>query len=157
VSGQSNKCLSLFADIHANRSVYDRIMKNANGVGFSIGLQINTLKRIKPLFEVNADFFMNSAVLVFENGNELVKKGSVPSILCGTKYQLLDRLFFSGEIGPGIIKSKAFIVIKPSLGYYIDKNQRLSVKMSLTHIFENDNAGDKPFGYINLGLVFRIL
>ena len=47
-------------------------------------------------------------------------------------------------------------VMKPSFGCYIDNNQRLSAQISLSHIFENDDAGNKPFGYINLGLIFRI-
>ena len=131
-------------------------MNKANGFGSSVGIQINSWQSIKPLLEVSGDFFANAADLVYQDGHELVKKGGVPSILLGTKYQFFERLYLTAEIGPGWIESKVFLVIKPSLGYYIDKNQRLSAKISLTNIFENDDAGNKPFGYINLGLVFRI-
>jgi hypothetical protein len=44
----------------------------------------------------------------------------------------------------------------PGLTYFLEKKQRISVALSLTHIFEADHTDDGPFGYAGLGLNFRV-
>ena len=156
LAGQSSRKVSLLVDFHSNHTLYDRIIKNANGGGISLGMTINTNWRFKPLFELDYDFFLTTYVLVFENGKELVKKNRVPSFFIGSIYSIKDRFFIKGVVGPSIIKSDVYFSIKPSVGFIIDKKQRFSTQLSLVNVFERDAAGNEPFGYVNLAFIIRV-
>ncbi len=156
ILGQQSKKVSLFFNLQANKTLYDRVMPNANGAGAGLELFLNTSTKFKPILEFNWDVFSTSDVMIFQDGNELVKKRSVPYVFIGTSYNPLKRLYFTFTFGPSFINSEVYLGIKPCVAYYIGRKERFTAKISLTNIFERDDAGNEPFGYMNFGLGVRL-
>ncbi|MEI6062199.1 MAG: hypothetical protein WCR72_15970 [Bacteroidota bacterium] len=156
ILGQQSRKVSLFFNFQANKTVYDRVMQNANGAGPGLELFLNTSTKFKPILEFNWDLFSTSDVMISKDGNELVKKRSVPSIFIGASYNPLNRLYITFTLGPSFINSEVYLGIKPCVGYYFGRKERFTAKISLTNIFERDAAGNEPFGYMNFGLGARL-
>ena len=132
-------------------------MKSIRGWGFNLGMLINTNQRLKPLLEINSDFFSISDVLVFENGKELVKTKNASALLAGVMYPLNDRIYIKTLLGPCVTNSRVCLSIKPSFGYIMDRLQRFSIQLSLTNVLNYDSARYESLGYLNLAFIARVI
>jgi hypothetical protein len=156
LTGQSHHKISIYAKMEANYILYDEAMGNTPGFGTGVEIDINLKSGLRLYLDLNCDFFPTNALETFVDGVELEKKKTVPSIFIGTSYPVFRNFYISLEAGPTFINSDVYLGIKPSISYFLDKKQRMSVSLSLSHIVEADHSDDGSFGYANLGLVFRV-
>ncbi len=153
IFGQSDRKVSLYFNFQGNKTMYDRVIRN-NGRGAGPGLEVlvNTQSKFKHLLEINCDFFSGDKVMVSTlDGHELVGKSVVPCIFIGTSYFPIHNLYFALSFGPSFINSDVYFAIKPCIGTYLGARNRFTAKISLTNIFQRDDAVNQPFGYLNIG------
>ena len=81
----------------------------------------------------------------FVDGVELEQKKTVPTVFVGMSYPVFRNFYISMEAGPAFINSDVYLGIKPGVRYFLDMEQRISVALSLTHIFEADHSDDGVF------------
>ena len=156
LAGQTDHKISAFAKMEGNYILYDQAMDNGMGFGTGVEIDFNLESGLRMFLDFNCDFFPTNALQTFVDGVELEKKKTVPSIYFGTSYPVFRNFYVSLEAGPTFINSDVYLGIKPGISYFLDKKQRMSVSLSLTHIFEADHSNDGPFGYAGLGLAFRV-
>jgi hypothetical protein len=156
LAGQSDHKISIYAKMEGNYILYDQAMGNGMGFGTGVEIDINLESGLRMYLDLNCDFFPTNALQTFVNGVELEKKKTVPSVFIGTSYSVFRNFYISFEAGPTFINSDVYLAIKPGVSYFLDKKQRMSVSLSLSHIVEADHSDDGPFGYANLGLVFKV-
>jgi hypothetical protein len=156
LSGQPGHLISVYAKMEGNYVLYDRAMDKATGFGTGVEMDINLPSGLRPFLGIHCNIFPTNAVATFINGVELEKKQSLLSVFAGTSYPVFRNFYVSLEAGPAFINSDVYLGIKPGVSYFVDRKQRMSVAVSLTHIFEADHSDDGSFGYADLGLVFRV-
>jgi len=157
IFGQQERKVAFYLNFQVNNSIYDRIQHNSRGFGPGLEILLNTNSKFKPKLEFNWDIFSVTDVMVSTiDGKELVKKTKVPTIFIGTSYHPLNKLYFTFTLGPSFIRSDVYLGIKPCIGFYFAKKQRFTAKLSLTNIFQRDEASKEPFGYMSLGIGIKL-
>ena len=156
IFGQQERKVAFYLNFQVNNSIYDRIQHNSRGFGPGLEILLNTNSKFKPILESSWDIFLISKDMVFIDGKELVKKPKAPGIYIGTSYHPLNKLYFAFTLGPSFINSDVYLGIKPCIGFYFDKKQRFTAKLSLTNIFQRDEASKEPFGYMSLGIGIKL-
>jgi len=153
--GQSNRKIYIYLKTQVNYRFYDPYGK---GPGFGNGIEIagNFHSKFKPLLGFNWDLYAESKVFKYENGKPLYSKGSLPALFFGGSYHPVNRLFFSLEAGPAFVNSHVYSVLKPGMGFYFDKNQRLRGGLTFTHIFKSHESIHDASGYLSLGFAVRV-
>jgi hypothetical protein len=154
--GQPEHKISIYAKMQGNYILYDQAMGNASGPGTGIKIDVNLESGLRPFLDLHCDIYPTNDVQTYIDGIEMEMKKTVPTIFAGTSYPLFTNFYLSLEAGPAFINSDVYLGIKPGINYFLDKKQRMSVALSLTHIFEADHSNDGPFGYAGLGLNFRV-
>ena len=157
--GQSLKKVSVCADFHVNKTIYDRTPTN-NAGGFGGGLQVflNTKSGINPTIEATSDAFGGTKELyVTSDGRPIYSKDAVGSILGGVSLKVSTRSYFTIAAGPSFFNWKSYLTVKPALAIRFPDNQRFVFKIAFMHVFQHDDISSKPFGYLNFGLGIRFI
>jgi len=157
--GQSLKKVSIYADFHVNKTVYDRTVSN-NAGGFGGGLQIflNTKSGFNPNIEATSDAFGGTKELhVTSDGRPIWPKDAVGSILGGMSLKLTPKSYVNLAAGPSFFDSKTYFTIKPAIAIRFPDNQRFVFKIALMHVFQHDDISNQPFGYLNFGFGIRFI
>jgi hypothetical protein len=156
IMGQPEHKVSIYAKMQGNYILYDQAMGNGWGPGTGIKIDVNLESGLRPFLDFNCDIYPTNDVQTYIDGIEMEMKKTVPTIFAGISYPIFRNFYLSLEAGPAFINSDIYMGIKPCFFYFLDKKQRMSVVLSLTHIFEADHSHDGPFGYAGLGLNFRV-
>jgi hypothetical protein len=156
LSGQPGHKISIYAKMQGDYVLYDQAMGNAGGFGTGVEIDLNLQSGLRPFLDFNCDIYPSNYLLTYVNGVEMEWKETVPSIFAGISCPVFRNFYLSLEAGPAFINSYVYPGIKPGIHYFLEKKQRISVVLSLTHIFEADHSDDGPFGYGSLGLNFRV-
>jgi hypothetical protein len=137
ISGQPVRKMSLFINVHGNKTIYDRVIPNNDkGAGLELGFLINTKTKLRPKMEFDYDLFMgNDKGYLTADNMILVGKRGVPCVFIGDSYFPIKKLNTSLLIGASFFNSDVYFAIKPSIGFYLDNNQRFEAKIALTNIF----------------------
>ena len=157
VIGQETKKTSVNLNCNWSKIIYDRLHEGAGGFTLELDLLINTETKFNPKTEVNYSIFS-----VLEDyretleGYPVVSMDHGPSVFMGLSYNLFKRFNISLSPGICIFNSRTCLAVKPGIELYLDNKKRFPVKVSLTHIFINDHAGNQPEGYVNIGLGVRL-
>lgn len=157
--GQSKHKFSLEMGLQYDYTVYDRVVaNNGEGIGVGLTLLMATKSNFKPMLEFTTDVFSGNDVL-YSTADSLVleDKSGVPAFGIGGTYQPFKRIYFVFTLGPAFISSgSVYLGIKPGVGCYIGKKNRFNAKFCLVNIFQRDEASNKPFGYLSMGLGVRL-
>jgi hypothetical protein len=156
LAAQTEHMISIYAKMQGDYVLYDQAMDNAGGFGTGVEIDLNLHSGPRLFLNFNCDIYPSNYLLTYVNGVEMEWKGTVPSIFAGISCPVFRNFYLSLEAGPAFINSYVYPGIKPGINYFLDKKQRISVVLSLTHIFEADHSDDGPFGYGSLGLNFRV-
>lgn len=153
ILGQTNLKISSSIKSQGNLLVYPN-----SGYGAGVGIEIDAKfqSKFKPYVGFNWDFFPASDVSTTFEGEPVPDLRSIPSVFIGIAYQPIDRFWFSLEGGPSFVPSHTYFSLKPTIGYYFDQKQRLGVDIALTNIFNADIINDSSYGYLSLGLMFKL-
>jgi hypothetical protein len=155
VSGQTERKFSLYGNLYGDLTIYDRtIIINPCGAGTGIDWYLNINPVIRPKVELDISFFVTPDI-VFESypGEE---KHFLPCFFAGPSANIGKRVEMSFTAGPGLIQSKIFAGFRPTFSFYTRENKYFKTEISLTHIFQRDQEGKIPFGFISLGIGFNL-
>ena len=155
---QKDRPVSAFASLNINNTLYDRTIGN-NGVGFGAGLQlyIRTKSFIRPAIEATADAFGgNKQLYVTAADKPIYAKEEVFTVFGGIYIQATKRLFFTGTAGPAFLNNKAYLGIKPAVGYYFLPGHQLAGRICFTNIFQRDDISNQSFGYLNFTVAAKL-
>ena len=157
-AAQKSQPVSLHIAARANFMAYDRLKYYIHaGAGAGLQLYYNSKRKVKPLFEINADLFsVNKILLVFPDGSTTAPKNAVVTALAGLAYKPVKN-FETGIIaGPSFVEGRTYAGIKPFLGISLNRMQSIKATASLTHVFEHDHVSKRNSGFISLGIAAKL-
>jgi len=151
--GQSNLIISSSIRTQNNLLVYPN---KGYGVGVGIEIDAKFQSKFKLYVGFSWDCFPAADVLTTFEGERVPDMRSIPSVFIGIAYLPFNKFWFSLEGGPSFVPSHTYFSLKPTIGYYFDKKQRLGIDISLTNIFNADIINDSSYGYLSLGLMIKL-
>jgi hypothetical protein len=156
--GQTERKSSAFLSIQANKTIADRtITNNAGGIGLGLQTALNTGTWVKPALEINADLFAGTKELyIAANGDPIDAKSGVLRLYAGPMLQPTKRLFLTTTAGASIYHNEIHFGVRPSVGFYLSKNQRGVAKTSYTNVFQRDNISQESFRYLSFSLAVKL-
>lgn len=141
------------------QTLYDRT-KNNNLRSLGLGLQtfFNTKTLFRPSIELTGDFiYLDDKVLrTNADDSEIKSVTSMVTLFAGTAFHPAKNIYFSVLAGPGFVSGRFLPGIKPSLGFYFDKNQKASAKISYINIFNRYQRTGKDYGLLSFAFGFKL-
>lgn len=78
------------------------------------------------------------------------------NLFAGATCAPIPEIYTTLVAGPSFIGSKTLLGIKPSIGFYFSKSQRVTAKLSYLNIFNRDKLSGKDFGSLSIGLGIKL-
>ena len=160
--GQTQRKVSTYFLAQYNHTQQDYTIGN-NPWGMGLGLQafLNNKTKFKPTIEITADIYLeddkvlrsNPDGSIPENGNDV---GSMTNLLIGSSFHPNHNIYISFVAGPSFIDDQTLFAIKPSLGFYFSKTQRLTVKLSYINVFNRTKIIKEDFSSISLAFGLKL-
>ena len=160
--GQKQRIVSTYLLAQYNHTQRDYTLGN-NPWGMGLGLQafLNNKTKFKPTIEITADIYLeddkvlrsNPDGSIPENGNDV---GGMTNLLIGSSFHPNQDIYVSFVAGPSFIGDQTLFAIKPSLGFYFSKTQRLTVKLSYINVFNRTKIVNEDFSSISLALGLKL-
>ena len=101
---------------------------------------MNNKTRIKPLIDVTADGAIedDDVLKLSSDGKSVDNADAVINLFAGTSFQPVKQIYLSVALGPSFISGTTYFGIKPSVGFYFSKSQKLTVRVSYINIFNRE-------------------
>lgn len=162
--GQTKSRISMDISLHGINTIYDKVDKvyhkehyKQKGLGLDLSFSIGTNSKFSPQVDVIADFIMSTVpgIALIIDGKS-THKYSAYNIFIGSSYQVVKHFKLSFTIGTSFINSYTYLGMKPELCYSIGNKERVKIMFSLTHIRPKYGGKVYPFGYLGLGVGYRL-
>ena len=160
--GHAQRKISAYLFSQYNKTLYDRTRGN-NPWGYGLGLQatLNTKTMFKPMVEITGDLYHEDDKVLRLNPD-----GSFPTqdntlnemvnLFAGAAFSPIPEIYIMMAAGPSFIGGKNLFGIKPGIGFYFSKSQRVTAKLSYINIFNRDKLSGKDFGSLSMGLGVKL-
>ncbi|HYC28749.1 MAG TPA: hypothetical protein VEB42_08030 [Chitinophagaceae bacterium] len=155
---QADRKLSTFLAFQVHHTLYDwTIQNNKGGFGLALQTHLNTKTPVRPMLEINADFFMgNKIAYLTTDGKFIDGKSGVMGVYAGPQLQLKERVLIAATMGASLFHGQPHFGIRPSLASYLGANKRWMAKASFTNVFQGNDFSHEDFGYISFALGLRL-
>lgn len=156
---QAQRKLSLYLSGQYTKTLYDRtILNNPWGAGIGASLFLNNPSKFKPTIDLTADAYLVSVNILYVDSNDQPLDGinGMVNLFAGVSYHPTRMVYLSLVGGPGFINGEAFFGIKPSLGCYFSKTQKLTAKVYYINIFNRMKNTKEDFGGIGLSVGVKL-
>jgi hypothetical protein len=161
--GQTSKKISTYLQTQYNQTLYDRTSGN-NPWSVGLGLQafLNTRTKFKPTIELTADGSLeDDKVLRLTSDNKPVNDArGVINLFAGSSFLPTKNFYLSFALGPSFINNNTYLGIKPSVGFYFLKRQRMTARISYINIFNRElnyqETKKDDFGSISFAFGVRL-
>jgi len=160
---QVQRKVSLYLFSQYNKTLSDQTKGN-NPWGFGLGLQAtaNTKTKLKPMLEVTGDWYQEDDKVLRLNpdGSFPVKDNTVNemiNVFAGATCSPIPEVYTMISAGPSFIGDKVLLGIKPTVGFYFSKSQRITAKLAYINIFNRDKLSGKDFGTLSFGVGIKLL
>ena len=152
--------VSSYLSLQYNKTLYDITWgNNPSGIGLGVETFFNTKSKFKPAIDITAHVYVedDKVLRLDPNGNEILDVGAMINIFAGVAFHPTERAFFSLLAGPSFINGASF-GIKPSIGFYFNKSQKVMGKLSFINIFNRHTGTEikKDFGTISFAIGFKL-
>ena len=163
VFSQTQRKISTYFSVQYNTTIYDRTSGN-NPWSIGAGLQAfyNNRTKFKPTIEITADGAIEDDKILRVNpdGKEVQDADGVINLFAGSSFQASQKFYLSFLFGPSFINSNTYFGIKPSVGYYFSKRQKLGAKISYINVFNREPNYEETkmldFGSISLSINIKL-
>jgi len=139
------------------KTIYDDVWYKDEGFGLELSVSLKNNSKFSPQLDLTSDGYGATYPLIDKRiAGKSVDKGIVNNIFFGSSYQVANHIMISYSIGTSFINSYIYLGMKPELQYSFFKNDRIKVKFSLTHIRPKYGGKVEPYGYLGLGIGYRL-
>jgi len=122
------------------------------GIGAELSISYNNNSKFSPQLDLSFIGFIYSD-FVFEVDT---RKYRTFNFFIGSSYQVVKHFELSYTIGTSFINSYIYFGMKPELRFSIGNKERVKIKLSWTHILTKYGGKVEPFGYLSLGVGYRL-
>ena len=130
---QSSKTISTYILGQYNKPFLEwRQSNNPWGLGLGAETFFMTNRKFQPTMDLAGNVFIRKAEFSqsFGSTEKAPDIRSNVSLLAGVSLHPIRRLYFSFVAGPTLVNNKVYFSTKPSLGFYIDKERKWTLKLS---------------------------
>jgi len=161
--GQTQRKVPTYLSVQYNKTMYDRTLGN-NPWSAGVGLQafLNTKTKFKPAIDFTADGSLEDDKLqrLTRDNKPVDDARGMINLFAGASFHPVQTLYFSFVGGPSFINGNTYLGIKPSVGFYFSKNQKVAGHIAYINVFNralNYLATKKEdFGAVSFALGFKI-
>ncbi|HPG10905.1 MAG TPA: hypothetical protein PLU37_05200 [Chitinophagaceae bacterium] len=157
--GQTQKKISTYLLTQFNATMSD-VTKGNNPWGVGLGLQtfLNNKTKFKPTIELTGDIYLedDKVLRTDSTGTPLNDLGGMVNLFIGSSFNPTKNIYLSVVVGPSFISGQTLFGIKPSLGFYFTKSQRLTGKISYINVFNRGNIIKKDFTSLSLAVGLKL-
>jgi hypothetical protein len=155
---QKKTALSGYFSAGANTMAYDRFIEFTHwGAGAGLQLHYTINQKLKAQIDATISLFsINKILFVFENGQTAGPKQFVFTTFAGLVYSPAKKTEAGISAGPSFLEDAVYAGIKPYIGYYFGKKERVKAQASLTHIFEKNSISKKNTGFVSFGFAVKL-
>jgi hypothetical protein len=157
--GQTQKKVSTYLFAQYTNTMYD-ITSGNNPWGAGLGLQtfFNNRTDFKLTIELTGDLYLMDDKVGRVRANDILID-DVPgmvNLFVGSSFQPNQNFYLSFLAGPSFIGERTLLGIKPSLGFYFDRNQKWTGKFSYINIFNRDIETKEDFGSVSFAIGLKL-
>lgn len=156
---QTKRNVSSYLQGQYNNTINDRTMGN-NPWGMGLGLQLffNNQSKFKPTTDLTADVYLydDKVLRLNSDGTSTNPIRGMVNVFAGASYHATNNFYVSLVAGPSFVSGQTLLGLKPSLGLYFSKNQRLTGKVSYINVFNRDKITEEDFGSISLSVGVKL-
>lgn len=156
---QTQRKLSLYLSGQYNETVYDRtLINNPWSLGLGLQVYLNNSAKFKPVLDVTADAYLMSVEVQFvdENGKPIDGIEGMINLFGGVSYHPTKIVYLSFVGGLSVINGKTLLGIKPSLGFYFSRTQRVTGKVGYINVFNRLKPANDDYGAITITLGVKL-
>jgi hypothetical protein len=156
--GQTQRKVSGYLQAQFNHTLYDITLSN-NSLGFGFGLQayLNNSSKVRPTIDFTADVYGGTKVQwLYPDGTPIEAVEGMLNLFAGASYQPATRVYLSFVAGPSFSTGRTVLGIKPSIGVYFSRTQRVTAKVSYINVFNRDKRTKDDFGAVSFSLGVRL-
>lgn len=122
-----------------------------------IGAEVSTYYHNHSGFSPQLDLsFTGFSYNYYSFRNDSWRKNNTLNIFLGPSYHFTNNLSLSYTVGISIMSSQECFGMKPEIKYSFGKNNKVKIKLSFTNIFPKYDGEVEPFGYLGLGIGYRL-
>ena len=157
--GQSNKKLSLLIQAQSNITLKD-YTKGNNPWSLGLGLQSSFLlkSKIHPTIELTGDLYLVDDKVLRSDSTGIRYKDvrTMVNIFVGASITPIQNIYLSVLCGPSFAGEQALFGLKPSLGVFFSKKQKILAKLSYLTVFNRGNLVKQNFNSISISLGLKL-
>ena len=159
---QTNRKVSTYLFTEYNQTLYDyTIGNNPWGIGLGIQAFLNNKTKFKPSIELTDDIYLEDNKLLRLNPDGSIPDGDngvsgMINLFIGSSFHPSQNIYLSLLAGPSFIGEHTLFGIKPSIGFYFSKTQRLTGKISYINIFNRTKVAHESFGSASLAIGLKL-
>ena len=156
--GQTQRKVSVYLQAQFNHTLYDiTVLNNSLGFGFGLQAYLNNSSKVRPTIDFTADVYGGDKVQrLYPDGTPIDGVEGMVNLFAGASYHPTNRLYSSFVAGPSFIIGRTLLGIKPSVGVYFSRTQRVTAKVSYINIFNRDERTKDDFGAVSFSLGVRL-
>ena len=157
--GQSAKNLSLSLQVQSNITLQDNTKGN-NPWSLGIGLQSSFLikSKVHPTIELTGDLYLadDKVLRADSTGRRYKDVRSMANLFFGASLSPARNIYFSLLCGPSFISKQLLFGLKPSVGIFFSKKQKMLAKLSYITVFNRGNVVKQNFNSISISLGLKL-
>ena len=156
---QTTRPVSFYLKGRYSKTLRDRtIGNNPWGIGLGFQVFLNNTSWFRPTIDLTADAYLedDKVLRLDSNGNAINEVGGMVNLFAGASFHLAQSVYFSLVGGPSFVSQEVRLGLKPSLGYYLSKKQKCTVKISYLTIVHRDRVTNEDFSSLSLSFGVRL-
>jgi len=162
-AAQTQRKISTYLSAQFNKTIYDRTLGNSPwSVGAGLRAFLNNKTKFKPIIELTVDVSVadDDVLRLSPDGKAVEDADGIINLFGGASFQPAKQFYLSFTLGPSFINSNTYFGIKPSIGFYLSKSQKLTARISYINIFNRalnyeENKKD-DFGSISFSMAIKL-
>jgi hypothetical protein len=157
--GQTQRKTSLYLEGEYNQTISD-VTKGNNPWGMGLGLQMffRETSMFKPTVELTADAYLmdDKVYRMYLDGTPVGTVGGMINVFAGASVHPIRNAYLSFLAGPSFVGGQTLLGLKPSLGFYLSSNQKVTAKISYINILKREERAKQNFTSLTLSLGVRL-
>jgi hypothetical protein len=155
--GQVQRKVSLYLSAQYTETLKDRtILNNPWSMGFGAQAFLNNKTKFRPTAEITAEAFLMHVNILYldENGNGIDGMEGMINLFAGASYHPARIIYVSCTGGPSFIDGGTYWGIKPSVGCYFSKKQRVTARVSFLNVF--NRVKEQDYRAVNVAVGIKL-